>query len=200
LKTTRFWQCSPVATPLLHRRDRLVHVPHLVRVQHQLAVRPDRLAHHARAPQIVIWVGAHLDLEVRPALGQGLPAEALQLRVVVAEPAGRGDVGGVAVAQHLALATGAAGDLALEQGPRLLRLEGIADVPEVDRSHDLLRGEVGQVLPERLVRPQGQQVPDGVHDRREREVDDALLRPEPAQLAVSREPPPEGPRVRLDLV
>ena len=81
---TRFWHCSPVATPigataraivawpstssglvgssihhgsnareLAHPGDRLVDVPHLIGVHHQLAVGPDLLADERRAAHVV---------------------------------------------------------------------------------------------------------------------------------------------------
>ena len=51
-----------------------------------------------------------------------------------------------------------------------------------------------------LLRHLGLQIPHRVDDRRHRQVDDALLRPEPAQLRVAGERPPERRRGGDDLV
>jgi hypothetical protein len=49
--------------------------------------------------------------------------------------------------------------------------------------------------PERLALDLRPQVPDGIHDRGGSEVDDALLRSEPAQLTVAHDPAPEAAHV-----
>src|SRR6185369_13621411 len=79
------------------------------------------------------------------------------------------------------------------EGP--LRREGIGDVPEVDERHDLLGRHVDDQLPEGLACRLREQVPGRVHDRGRREVDDALLRSDPAELAVADELPPERAHV-----
>ena len=83
---------------------------------------------------------------------------------------------------------------------RLGRRQRVVDVAEVDAGDELLRRQVGEELPERLSLELRVQVPDGVDDRGRREVDDALLRPEPAQLAVGDEPPPEPSEVADELL
>ena len=50
---------------------------------------------------------------------------------------------------------------------------------------------VDEQLPERLAFDLGVQVPDGIDDRRRREMDDALFGPHPAELAVPDELVPE---------
>jgi hypothetical protein len=55
-------------------------------------------------------------------------------------------------------------------------------------------------LPERLSLDLRPEIPDGVDDRSGRQVNDALLRSEPPQLAVTRERAPEGAHVREDVV
>ena len=52
---------------LAHARDRLVHLPDLVRVDHQLAVGADLLADERGAAHVVGEIASDLDLEVRPA-------------------------------------------------------------------------------------------------------------------------------------
>ena len=49
------------------------------------------------------------------------------------------------------------------------------------------RRHVGEQLPDRLAFALRVKVPDGVDDGGERQMDDAFLRPEPAQLRVARE-------------
>ena len=44
------------------------------------------------------------------------------------------------------------------------------------------------------------EIPDGVDDRRQRHVDDALLGPEPAQLRIGRQRAPEPREVGRDAV
>ena len=77
--------------------------------------------------------------------------------------------------------------LPLEHLERFVRRERVGDVAEVDARDDLARRHVGEQLPQRLASRLRVQVPDGVDDRGQREVDDALLGPEPAQLRVGRE-------------
>ena len=74
--------------------DGLVDVPDLVRVDHQLARGADLLAQDRAAARVVPRIAAHLDLEVGPAVGDRAAAALPDRRLVVAEPAGRGDVGG----------------------------------------------------------------------------------------------------------
>ena len=134
------------------------------------------------------------------AVGDRLAHEQLHLVVVVAEPAGRRRVGGVAGRHDLGLARRALPPRVAEQVERLLRRERVGDVAEVDARDDLLRGEVDEQLPQRLALDLGPQVPDRVDDRRGGEVHHALLRPEPAQLAVGDEAAPEAAHVADDPV
>ena len=76
--------------------------------------------------------------------------------------------------------------------------EGVGDVAEVDTAHDLLRRHVGEQFPDGLALDFGVQVPDGVDEGRRGEMDDALLRPEPAELAFAGEASPELAHVSGD--
>jgi hypothetical protein len=58
-------------------------------------------------PDVVVDVRSHLELEPRPAIGQCLATQSPDLVVVVAQPANRGGVRGIAVASELGLASGA---------------------------------------------------------------------------------------------
>ena len=128
-----------------------------------------------------------LELEAGPALGQRLAAQPPDLVVVVAEPADRCRVGRVAVATQLRLALGAGRGQASQAGERALRRQGVGDVPEVDQRDELLGRHVDEELPEWLAGGLRVEVPDRVDDGRRREVDDALLGTDPAQLAVADE-------------
>ena len=132
-------------------------------------------------------VGADLHLEVREARRARLAHERLDLVVGVAEPARRRRVRRVARRDDRALALGGAvGACVPQQVERLLGREGVRDVAEVDARDELLGGHVGEQLPERLALALRPQVPDRVDDRGRREVDDALLRAEPAELRCRR--------------
>ena len=129
-----------------------------------------------------------LHLEPGPAVGERLAAQPADLVVVVAEPADRRRVGRVAVAPELGLAFGrASGRARSRSASASLGRQGVGDVAEVDEGDDLARRHLASELPHRLAGPLRDEVPDGVDDGRRREVDDALLRPDPAQLAVADE-------------
>ncbi len=80
----------------------------------------------------------------------------------------------------------------------LVRSERVVDVAKVDARDELFRAQVGQQLPERQAATLRAEIPDRVHDRGRGEVDDALLRAEPAQLAVADDAAPEAAQVGLD--
>ena len=88
----------------LHLGDGLVHVPALVGVHHQRAIRADLLAHDRGAADVVLEVLPDLHLEGRPPLRDGLAAQAPHLVVRISEPPGRRRVGGIAVGAHLGFA------------------------------------------------------------------------------------------------
>ncbi len=62
-------------------------VPALVGVDREHPVRTDLVADDPDAPQVVLDVRADLHLELGPAVGERLAAQAPDLVVVVAEPA-----------------------------------------------------------------------------------------------------------------
>ncbi len=82
----------------------------------------------------------------------------------------------------------------LQDRDRLIAGQHIGQVAVVDDIGDLLRRHLRDQLPDRLAGLLGEQVPDGVDDGAGREMDRALLRPDPAQLAVAGEMPPEACR------
>ena len=175
--------------------DGLADVPHLVGVGHQLAVVADLLAHHLAAAAVGRHVDAHLGLEAGPPVAQrGLAAPA-HFVLRVAEPARGGDVGGIAVASQLRQAVGTPRPHAGQhlQRPGLVHL--VAQVPEVDAVHELGGLQVRHQLPHRHAALLGPQVPHCVHQRGGSEVDDALVRAEPAQLRVVGDRTPERAHV-----
>ena len=181
-----------------HPLDRDRHVPALVRIDHELAVGADLLAHDRAAADVVGQVRADLQLEVVPACGHAFAAEAADLVVVVAEPAGARGVGRVAVALEFGDAPGLAALAFTEDRQCLVGRQGIGQVAEVDARHELLGGEFAQQAPERqaaLLRPQ---VPHRVDDRGRRQVQHALLGADPSQLRLVRQRSPEAREVRRD--
>ena len=118
------------------------------------------------AADIVLDIPAHLEFEVAPSLGQRLPAEATDLRIAVAQPAGGGGVGRVARGQHFGFSVLLlACNLALQQRDGLRRREDVGDVAEVDAAHQFCGRHVHHQFPEGLAGHLGPDIPDGVsHD------------------------------------
>src|SRR5438046_1410782 len=66
---------------LAHPGDRLIHIPYLVGVDHQLAVGSDLFANDAHPSHVVVQVAPHFHLEVGPALSQARATQRAQLLV-----------------------------------------------------------------------------------------------------------------------
>ena len=90
----------------LHARDGFADVPLLVRVDHQLAIGTDRVAHDAQPPRVVFRRAADLDLEVREPVGDRFVAPLADQLVGIAHPAHRCRVRGIAGLDELGLAIG----------------------------------------------------------------------------------------------
>src|SRR5918992_338297 len=101
LNITRFWQCSPVATAI-------------GATARAIAACPRTSSGLVGSSIQRTSVGADLELDVREAVGERLGDQRAQLRLVVAEPAGRCRVRGQAVGEQRPLALGPA-FLALSQ-------------------------------------------------------------------------------------
>ena len=82
-----------------------------------------------------------------------------------------------------------------EDGQRFIRRERVFDVTKVDALDEPFGRHIDQELPQRLLLELRVQIPDRVHDRGRRQVHDALLRAEPANLRVGDEPAPESSEV-----
>ena len=185
---------------LADARDGFLDVPLLVRVDHQLALAADRFTHQPHAPPVVVRPSADLDLEMREAVLDRFAAQRADLVVGVPHPSDRRRVGRIARAQQLRLALALRARVPLQDVERLVARERVCDVAEIDARDDLPRRHVRQQLPHRLAFHFSVEIPDGVDDRRQREMDHAFLRTEPAQLRVACEPPPERREVRGDVV
>jgi hypothetical protein len=167
-----------------HAIDRLPHVPLLIRIDHQLSHRADRVSDQFDAPAIVFGPSANLDLEMRPAVGDRLTAQVSDRVVAVTHPPDRRRVRGIPARQKIALAIRLRWYEAFEDIDRLVRTERVGDVAEVDARHELLRRHVGQQLPERPALGLRVEIPHGVDDRGKRQVDDPLLRSKPSKLRI----------------
>ena len=183
-----------------HRGDRLVDAPDLVRVHHQLPAGAEHLPDRRCPPDVRLDVAADLHLHVLEAVRDRLGDERLHLLVLVADPAGGRGVGGVAVGDDLRLPLLLARCRRAQEVERLLGREGVLDVAEVDRSDEVFGRQSREELPERHARLFRPEIPDGVDDRAHGEMDDALLRSEPAELVVRHERAPEAAHVSRDPV
>ncbi len=180
--------------------DRLIDTPGLVCVERQAEVGPDGRSDSPDAAQIAFDVRADLQLQVREAGRDGLPRAVRQRFLRVADPAGRRRVRGEAFREQNRLALGLRRLIAAQDCECLCGGECVLDVAEVDACDDLLRRQVDEELPEGLLFQLRVEIPDGVDDRRSREVDDALLRAEPAQLRVGDQAPPQSSEVCHELL
>src|SRR6266567_1522221 len=88
----------------LHSADSLVHLPHLVCIEHQGTLWPDLFAHDARTAHIILQAQADLQFEVPPVAGQRFTAKPAHLLIAIARPASPGCIGGEAILYHLHLA------------------------------------------------------------------------------------------------
>jgi hypothetical protein len=166
----------------------------LVGVDHERQVVPDLGTDQGAPPLVAFQIPADLDLEPRPSGGQALAAQPPDFFVRIAEPAGRSRVGGVTGRRDLLDPGGPARRQALKHVPGLVGPEGVGEVPPVDQFDDLGRAQARKEGPERLALDFRPQVPEGVHDGGRGQVDDPLLGPQPAELAVARQVLPEGAR------
>src|SRR6266487_1626092 len=76
-----------------------------------------------------------------------------------------------------------------------MRSQDIGDITEIDAGDKLLRGHIGEQFPERLALNFGPEVPDCVDHSSSGQVNSSLLWPDPAQLTVTGNIPPEGAHI-----
>src|SRR5690606_29748380 len=141
------------------------------------------------AADIVLKVTADLHLDVVEAGIDRFLAEAAELLLRIAEPAGRGRVAGIAFLLQGGDARRPAGFGPLPARDGLITGQYVGKVAEVDNGGDLFRREFGHQLPDGLALLLGQKVPEGVDDGAGGEVHGALVRADPAQLAVAGQVP-----------
>ena len=137
---------------------------------------------------------------MREAVGERLARALGQRRLRIAEPARRGRVGGESFREQQLLALGLRRLVAAQDRQRIVRRQDVVDVAEVDARDELLRRHVREELPERLLLELRVQIPDRVDDGGRGKVDHALLRSQPAQLAVGDESPPQPSEVCDELL
>ncbi len=123
----------------VHPLDGLRDAPHLVGIDHQVAVGADHLPRDACPSEVIREVTPDLELDMVEAVRDRLLAQPPDLLVVVAQPARRGGVRGVAVTLERLDACRASGCLLSEGRQRLRRCQGIGEIAEVDQVHQLLR-------------------------------------------------------------
>ena len=129
-----------------------VDVPPLVGVDGDADAVADRLAGRAHAAYVVLQVRADLQLDLGEAVRDGLAGQAGQLLVGVAEPAGGGGVGGVAVLQQRAMRSARPGSARAQDLQRLLGGEGVGELAEVDLGDQVLGRHLAEEPPHRLAR------------------------------------------------
>lgn len=170
---------------LLHVLDGLGNAPHLVRIDHEdiALVETDDLTSDAQTVLVLCDVAADLELEMAVALAEGLLEERLHLVLAVAEPAGGCGVGGDGLGVEGLLQTLLLALLSLgEDLEGLLGSDSVGNVAEVNQIDNLLGCHICDDAPDGLSERLGPQVPDGVDDGPECQVDDALLGADPAEL------------------
>lgn len=178
---------------LLHVLDRLGDAPDLIRIDHEhiALVVANNLSCNGQAVLILRYIGANLELEVAVPLAQRLLQQALHLILAIAQPARRRRVRRDRLAVERLLQALLLALLGLcEDLESLVGRQSVRDVSEVDQVDDLRGCHVGDDAPDGFPERLGPQVPDGVHDGAQGEVDDALLRADPAQLRVVDEVAP----------
>ena len=97
-----------------HVADGLVNIPDLISVEEQVPVGAEFRMQQRGAAEVVVNVGANLQLEVPPAASDSLPRQGTQLVVVIPKPASRGAVSRDAIGEHLSLPVSAPGHPFLE--------------------------------------------------------------------------------------
>ena len=155
----------------------------LVRIDHQyiaLVIANDT-PRNSQPPSIRLNGRPNLKLKMLVSLTQRLLKQPLHLLLSVTQPARTSCISRHSstiqrVLQSLRLAP----LLLLQQLDRLFRCNRIRDIAEINALHKLLWSHIRHYSPYRLVEGLGPEIPDGVHDGTESEVNDAFLRSDPA--------------------
>lgn len=178
----------------LHPVDGLGDIPDLIGIDHQLTIPTDFLADDRESTLVIGEVASDLDLDVVPAFGDGLAAEAADLVIGITEPAGAGGVGGITVAFEFRDAAGATGEAGFEEIDGFVAGEGVGEVTEVDAIGEAGRGEGRDEAPDGEAGVFGPEIPEGIDDGGEGEVDGAFVGADPAELGIGGEMAPEKSR------
>ena len=160
----------------------------------------DGVAHEPRAAQVDVDVAPDLELQMGEAGGERLTRAVWKRVLRIADPPRRRRVRREALREEGRFAVRLRRLVAAEDFECLAARECVLDVAEVDARDELLRRHVDEQLPERLALELRVQIPDRIDDRRGREMDDAFLRTEPAQLRVGDEAAPQSSEVCDELV
>ena len=171
----------------------------LVGVDHELPIGSDFVAHEADAAPIGGTIGADLHLEMRPSICERFATQTTDFVVGVPHPPDRSRVSRIPDPQQLSFAIGLRRRVSLQNRARLVGSERVGDVAEIDGGYQLRRRHVGEQLPQRLAFGFRVQIPDGIHDGSQRQMDDALLGAEPSQLRIAREQAPEPRKIGRDV-
>ena len=145
----------------------------------------DRLARDTQPSLIILEVTPDFDLKVTVPLRESLTQQRLHLILAITQPSRTGSISrhGLTALRLTDTVLLTRLDL-LEESDGLLRRQGVSDIAEVDAADELLGGHVSDDTPDGLAEGLGPQVPEGVDDGAESQVDDALFGTDPAQLAV----------------
>ncbi|MNX80155.1 hypothetical protein D3C86_1118060 [compost metagenome] len=175
---------------LIHPLDCLINFPHLIGIDHQVTVGTNHLAGYGKTANVVFQITADLHLHMVETGIDGFLAKTAQLGVVIAKPAGRRGIAGVTfVLQRLDTFPLAAFGF-FEDRERIVTGQHVRQIAIIDDICDFFRAHVGDKLPHRLARLLCQQIPYRIHNGAGGEMHRALVRADPAQLAVARQMPP----------
>ena len=178
---------------MLHVLDGLRDRPDLVGIRHEdiALVVTNNLTSNAQSMTITRDITTNLDLEVSVSSIKSLLQQALHLVLTITQPSCTGCVSWHSAVVKSLFKTLALGRLLLlEHSDSLLGGNGVGDVAEVNAVDELLRAHVGDNAPDGLVEGLGPEIPDGVNDSAESEVDDTLFGTDPAELGVVDEMAP----------
>ena len=154
----------------------------LVGIHHHAGVGTGSLSDDHGAADVTLGIlGSNLQLHCGESCSDCLFAVLAHLLIGVVEPSHRGVIPGVSVFEDLhPRFTGSF--FASEQGDCLGGGQLILEIGKIERGDKLLGGQVEQELPERHPALLGPEIPAGIGYRGERQMDDALVGPEPAEL------------------
>jgi hypothetical protein len=132
-----------VARQLSDPFDRVVDIPALVRVDGNGDVWPDRGPRDREPPDVVVDVGADLELDLSESVGDRFSAQPLEFGVVVAEPARCSRVRRITVFEQVRLSALPAIESSPQDRECLIASQGVGQVTEVDEVDEFFRCHLG---------------------------------------------------------